>query len=157
MKISFIIIIIIIICFILTSCKKENLHKIKFQIKFLEIPDWYHSNYLEVTASPCYVGLYNYIRDENGTLILPNIDYDQTKVGLWEYENWELKNDSRVFFMLLAKIDYHYELRIFIDGKQVSYKRVKTSDQQYFTAVEVEGYGLDNDQESSYIEFIYKE
>ena len=150
-------IILIILTISLISCKKENLHKIKYQIKFLELPDWYHSNYLEVTASPCYIGEYNYSRDENGTIILPNIDYDQAKDGLWEYEYWELKDNSRVLFMLLAKIDYHYELRVFIDGKQVSYKRVKTSDQQYFHAIEIEGNGLDNDPKSDYIEFTYKE
>ncbi len=149
--------ILIILTISLISCKKDNLHKIKYQIKFLELPDWYNSNYLEVTASPCYIGEYNYSRDKNGTIILPNIDYEQTKDGLWEYEYWELKDNSRVLFMLLAKIDYHYELRVFIDGKQVSYKRVKTSDQQYFHAIETEGYGLDNNPKSDFIEFTYKE
>lgn len=142
----------------LTSCKKEpKFHKIKYQIKFLEIPTWYTSNNLEVTATPCYYGKYHNDVDENGNIIEPYIDYSQTTDGLWEYEYWQLKSGDKVRFNLMAQLDYHFELRVFIDGVEVSYKKVKISEDTYYKVIDLEETGWDDSPGDSDIEFTYYE
>lgn len=138
------------------SCEKEtNTHKIKYQIKFLELPMYGVSNYLEVEASPSYLGEYNNSLNSYGNLIKPYIDNSQAQDSLWEYEYWELKNGDYVEFNLLAQLDYHYELRVFIDDVEVSYKRVKIHDSQYFGIEHIETLGLDNTPNDSSIDFIF--
>lgn len=141
--------------FIISSCKKEEYHKLKFQIKFLEIPSWYQSNYIDVKAIPCYYGEYNNSVDEYGNLIMPNISYNQTLDSLWEYEYWELKKGDNVIFSLNAQLKYYYELRVFIDEKEMSYLKVKISNSGYFVPEYIEGYGLDDTPGDTSIDFIY--
>jgi len=134
------------------SCKKEpKYHKIKYQITFLELPSFGSSNYLEVQATPAYQNEYNYDTDA------PYITYDQTKDGLWEYEYWELQDGDEVYFFLWAQLDYHFELRIFIDDVEVSYKRIKISDSNYFSALEIEDEGWDDSPGDQSIDFTYHE
>lgn len=152
MKVSFI---LILVCVILTSCKKDNLHKIKFQITFLEIPEWYQSNMIEVYLNPYYSGKYNYSTNENGVPIAPSIDYEMTTDGLWEYEYWELKNGDRVTFSIWGQLKYHYELRVFIDEKEVSYKRIKISNQNYNSSIGYEENGRDDTPGDGVIDFIF--
>jgi hypothetical protein len=134
------------------SCKKQpKLHKIKYQITFLEIPHWASSNYLEVQAYPAYQNEYNYDTDA------PYITYNQTQDGLWEYEYWELKDGDDVYLFLWAQLDYHFELRVFIDDVEVSYKRIKISDSNYFSAIEIDEEGLDDTPGDQSIEFTYHE
>ena len=149
---------LVLLISIFISCKKEKtLHKIKYQITFLEIPDWFNSNYIEVKASPVYQGEYNNSVNENGVPIGPYINYNQTKDGLWEYEYWELKDGDEVYFDLWAQLYYHYEVRIYIDNIEVSYKRVKISDSNYFEVLDLETKGMDNTPNNANIEFTFKE
>ena len=148
--------IFILLSFVFTSCKKEpKSHRIKFQITFLELPSYGTSNYLEVTAQPCYYGEYNNSVDENGNLIQPYIDYNQASDGLWEYEYWQLKDGDKVMFSLTAQLDYWYELRVFIDDVEVSYKKVKVSEHTYFAVEDLEESGWDDTPGDSYIDFTY--
>jgi hypothetical protein len=148
----------VLVALVFTSCKKEpKLHKIKFQITFLEIPNWASSNYIDVTAQPCYYGDYNNSVDEHGNLIQPYIDYDQTQDGLWEYEYWELKSGDKVKFSLSAQLHYWYELKVFIDDVEVSYKKVKISEYNYFEVIDLEESGWDDTPGDSYIDFTYYE
>lgn len=138
--------------FVFSSCKKEpKYHKIKYQITFLELPSFGTSNYLEVQAVPAYQNEYNY---DNAA---PYITQNQTTDGLWEYEYWQLQDGDEIYFFLWAQLDYHYELRIFIDDVEVSYKRVKISNSNYFSALEVEDDGLDDSPGDQSIEFTYHE
>lgn len=146
----------LILTFGFTSCKKEpKLHKIKYQVTFIEIPSWYNSNAIDVTAVPCYYGDYNNDVDENGNVIEPYIDYNQTQDGLWEYEYWQLQDGDKVRFHLSAQLSYYYELRVFIDGVEVSYKKIKISDDNYYQVIDLEESGLDDTPGDSDIDFVY--
>tara|TARA_R110002012_G_scaffold172430_2_gene337329 strand:- start:53 stop:514 length:462 start_codon:yes stop_codon:yes gene_type:complete len=134
------------------SCSKESKnHKVKFQLRFIEVPKWYSTSYLGVTASPHYENEYN------GDGIAPYITREQTLDGIWEYEYWELKDGDEVFFELLAQKKYHYEMRVFIDDTEVSYKRFKMSDDDFFQAVEYEERGWDETKHDYDIRFTYRE
>ena len=147
-----------LITFMFISCKKEpKMHKIKYQITFLEIPHWASSNSLEVGAVPCYSGEYNNSVGENGVPIAPVITYNMTKDGLWEYEYWKLQEGDEIYFHLFAQLDYHFELRIFIDGIEVSYKKIKISDSNYFEIIDLDESGLDDTKGDGDIKFTYYE
>lgn len=143
---------------IFTSCKKEpKFHKIKYQIVFHELPSFGSSNYLEVQAVPCYYGEYNNSVDENGNMIQPYIDYSQATDGLWEYEYWKLQDGDKVRFYVSAQLDYWYELRVFIDDVEVSYKKIKISPYNYFQVIDLEESGWDDTPGDADIDFTYYE
>lgn len=137
------------------SCRKVEYHKIKYQIKFFELPYWYQSNALEISVLPYYQGKYNYSKDEFGAPIAPTIDYNMTQDSLWEYEYWELKKGDRVYFELQAQLVYYYELNLFIDNHIVASKRIKISNQNYFQPIDIKEFGRDNTPGDASIDFIY--
>lgn len=147
--------IIIIISSILTSCRKDDYHKIKYQVKFFELPYWYQSNAIDITAVPYYQGKYNYSTDEFGAPIAPSIDYEMTLDSLWEYEYWELKKGDMVRFNIAGQLVYYYELNLFIDEKLVSTKKVKTSNDNYFQPIDIIESGWDDTPGDASIDFIY--
>lgn len=148
----------LILAFGFVSCKKEpKLHKIKYQITFMEIPSWSSSNAIEVTATPCYYGAYNNDVDENGNVIEPYIDYSQTQDGLWEYEYWKLQDGDKVRFHLIAQLSYHYVLKVFIDDVEISHKEIKISDYNYGEVVYLDESGIDDTPGDSDIEFTFYE
>lgn len=154
---KYILILITLVTLTLTSCRKKvSYHKIKYQVTFLEIPDWFNSNHIEVYAKPSYIGDYNGDVNEYGNPIAPYINYNQTKDGLWEYEYWQLQDGDKVTFYLLAQLDYHYEIRIFIDDVEVSYMRVMISGTDYYDIIELEQNGLDDKLGDGFIEFTYR-
>ena len=137
------------------SCRKVEYHKIKYQIKFFELPYWYQSNPLEISALPFYQGNYNNSKDEFGAPIAPSIDYDMSLDSLWEYEYWELKKGDRVYFELQAQLVYYYELNLFIDNHLVSSKKVKISNDNYFQPIDIIQSGWDDTPGDASIDFIY--
>jgi hypothetical protein len=138
-------ILITLISFPTISCKKQpNLHKIKYELDFHQVPNYGYTNFLELGATPCYQGEYNYSQE------WPAIDYDIAKSGHWDYEYWELKDGDLVTFSLWAANDYYYDMRIYIDGEEVSYKKM------YGTQV-IEQSGIDDATSDIQITFTYYE
>ena len=102
-----------------TSCKKEpKNHKIKYDIEFHQVPDYGYTNWMELGVTPSYVGEYNN-DTENAT-----INYEMAKTGEWDYEYWMLHDGDLVTFSLLTAEGYYYSMRIYIDGTEVSYKKI---------------------------------
>lgn len=128
-----------------TSCKKEpRMHKITYDITFIETPSYGYTNFMELGCTPAYMGDYNYDPQN------PSINYDIAKSGHWDYEYWELKDGDKVHFSLWAADGYYFEMRVFIDGSEVSYKKM-------YGSTIVEEYGINNSDLSSSIEFTYYE
>ena len=96
------------------SCKKNTTyHKLKFEIIFNEVPDPGFSNWYTVTGEP------HYPDEELGisTEIAVNNRY-------WKYEYWELKDNDEVLFSASGAFGNLYEMRVFIEEEQVSYKKI---------------------------------
>ena len=93
---------------------------------------------------PSYTGEYNSSSSN------PSINYEIAKTGHWDYEYLELKEDDKVSFSLWTADGYYFEMRVFIDDTQVSYKKM------YGTQV-IEQSGWNDGTTDTYIEFTYHE
>ena len=136
---------------IITSCtKKEDVeyHKIKYEVIFSEIPRVGESNNIDLIAQPSYSNT-----NEDRTLA-PWLSFTDAKVGYWSYEYWELKESDEIYFDIYAQLHYCFEMRIYIDDNEVSYKKVKISDYDYYDYFIIEEFGLGN-TDGPTISFVY--
>lgn len=141
---KFIYIILISFLLILSSCKKENYHKIKFEVEFIQDCDNCYADYFAVNCTPHY-------SDEE-----PGISTSQVTTGyVWDYEYWMLEDGDEVKFTVSPTgSEYQYRMNVYIDDVLVSYRECYGP---YGTVVIDEG-GLNNSQvESGVIEFTYYE
>jgi len=99
------------------SCKKENFHKIKFEVEFIQDCDnCIGYNVVLVGCKPKYIG------DEIEEIDTQNI-YDGF---VWDYEYWELVDGDEVSFSVQPiNPGYVYEIRVYIDGEMVSYRKCR--------------------------------
>jgi hypothetical protein len=125
------------------------LHKIKYQIEFLQTPDYGNTDWIELSTSPVYSTEYN--KGDQFATITPQI---ASVNGDWEYDYWQLKSGDKITFGLWAAEGYYYKLSIYIDGDLVSSKKVYSDAGS--TDVH-EQYGLDNTPNGDYITFTYYE
>jgi len=143
----------------IVSCKKEDsgkLHVIEYEIHFLGAPEWFQSNFVDVMAIPSSGGgYYSHEPDKNGNY-KPTITYQQTLSEYWRYE-YRVKNGDEVTFKFDGQLSYHYEIRVFIDGVEMSYKEIKVSDDSYYVYTVLNESGLDNTPGDNTIDFIYYE
>ena len=140
------ILILLLIIIGFTSCKKkETFHKIGYEITFLDKPSYGSSNFFDVSAKPF---------DANNP---PSIDRTTTKV--WKYEYYQLKDGDKVQFGAFGQLDYYYEMRVYIDDKEVSYLRAVVGHYNYYATSIEEKHGLNDETSdtSPYIEFVYHE
>lgn len=138
------ILLITIISFSFTSCKKTDYHKVAFEITFLGTPGTGASNFIEVYALPNYSDRKPFVDRFN----IPQV---------WRYEYIGLEKGQKVHFLVRGQLSYYFEMRVFIDGVQKSYRRVRVSDNSYYDDHVEESYGL-NDKENhdtGIIEFTY--
>lgn len=141
---KFIYVVLIPFLLILSSCKKENYHKIKFEVEFIQDCENCFADYFAVNCTPHY-------SDEE-----PGISASQVTTGyVWDYEYWALKDGDKVVFSVSPTgAEYHYRMNVYIDGVLVSYRECYGP---YGTVVIDEG-GLNNSQqEMGLIEFTYYE
>jgi hypothetical protein len=113
----------------LGSCKKKpKYHHIRFELRVIE-----QSKYGIVT--PIYLS------------ILPHYQSVPPKLEsrapiTWNYDYMELKDGDKIYFAVDIPLSTYYEKWIYIDGKEVAYKRIKVSDIHYYenTILEQRGY-----------------
>lgn len=120
---------LILIC-LLGACKKQALHKIRFEFKVLE-----QSKYGSTT--PIYLS------------ILPKQENEQAKIGAmlpetWFYEYAGLKDGDKVYFAIDIPLSVYYEKWVYIDGVEVAYKRIKVSDSHYYENKIIESRGYED-------------
>ena len=140
------ILILLLIIIGFTSCqKKEVLHKVGFEVTFLDKPRYGSSNFFDV---------YPYPYDPNNR---PQIDREVTKV--WKYEYYQLKDGDKVEFVAAGQLDYYYEMRVYIDDVEVSYLRAVVSHYNYYATLVEERRGLSDETSKTApsIKFIYHE
>jgi len=128
-----------------TSCKKTEYHKVTFEIIFLQSPASGNSNMIEVYATPNYSDNKPYLNRLN----VPQV---------WRYEYLGLEKGQVVRFLVSGQLSYYYEMRVYIDDVEVSYRKVKVSDNTYYDDHVEESSGL-NDKEyedTGLIEFTYR-
>lgn len=138
------ILLITVISFSFTSCKKTDYHKVTFEITFLGTPGTGSSSFIDVYALPNYSDKKPFVDRFN----IPQV---------WRYEYIGLEKGQKVHFLVRGQLSYYFEMRVFIDGVQKSYRKVRVSDNSYYDDHVEESYGL-NDKEShdtGIIEFIY--
>lgn len=136
---------ILIVGFSFTSCKKKDMHKVTFEIVFLQSPSTGSSNLIEITAKPSYSD----VKPAVDRLNIPQ---------KWTYDYIGLEKGDKVTFGVRAQLSYYYEMRVYIDGNQVSYMKVKVSDYNYYEDHVEDHSGLnDNTQyDTGLITFTYK-
>lgn len=135
---------IVIIGFSFTSCKKKETHKVSFEVTFLQTPATGSSNIIDIYATPTY-------SDKKPTIDKSNIPQ------VWRYDYIGLTKGQKVHFLVSGQLSYYFEMRVYIDGSQVSYRKIKVSDTNYYEShVEVSS-GLNDKASESFgiIEFIY--
>ena len=139
------ILLITILGFSFTSCKKTEYHKVMFEITFLQSPNMGNSNFIEVNCNPSYAS-----SGKGPTIDRFNIPQ------VWRYEYLGLEKGQKVSFSVRGQLSYYYEMRVYIDGTEVSYLRVKVSDSNYYDDHIEESHGLNTSSyDTGLIEFIY--
>jgi hypothetical protein len=103
--------IIITSILLLSSCKKEEYHKLKFEIEFIENNSEFCVTYSPVTCKP------NYVEDNIG------ITTSNIKSGyVWSYEYWKLVDGDGILFHYLPTCpNYIFKMNVYVDGVLVSY------------------------------------
>jgi hypothetical protein len=135
----------------LTSCKKVNDHKVKFEIEFIEDCQDGYSDMIDVICKPSY-------NDEQSDI--PSINKENIKPGfVWKYEYWELRDGDKVLFTVMPQQGYHFIMKVYLDDKLVSYREVITGYGGYYVTTTIDIWGINNEasSDSGIIEFVYSE
>lgn len=142
------ILLITILGFSFTSCKKTEYHKIVFEITFLNSPGTGSSSFIDVYVIPAYV------EREKAPRIPDRFNIPQ----VWRYEYLGLEKGQKVHFLVSGQLSYYFEMRIYIDDVEVSYRRVRVSDTSYYSDHVEESYGLNDKSthDTGIIEFVYQ-
>ena len=122
MKNLFKLILPVFLLLFLGSCTKEpKLHKIKYEIEFINTPE----------GSPSESHTFAAICVPNYNDKLPYINPGMVNTGsVWVYEYLELKDKDKILFYLMMSnaTNYYYKLNVYVDGVLKSTKRVKYLD-----------------------------
>jgi hypothetical protein len=137
------ILLIFLLSLFLFSCKKTEYHYLTFEITFLDKPAKGSSNFITIGVTPNN-------RDQ------PNLDRFNLPEK-WTYNYASLVKGDEVKFHVYGQLSYYYEMRVFIDNKEVSYLKVRTSDHAYYSYIVEDRYGLNMNQTSNspYIQFVF--
>lgn len=127
------------------SCKKKpQYHRLRYEVTFLQTPTAGASNFIDVYCTPSYDDTKPFINRLN----LPYI---------WRYDYTALEEGQKIYFLIRAQLSYYYEMRIYIDDVEVSYRRVKVSDTSYYADHVEESSGRNDkvNEDTGIIEFTY--
>ena len=132
----------------LSGCKKApKLHKITYNFQLLQ-----QSKYGSVT--PIYLGVAPSYKDQPPKM-------EGNLIDSWNYTYLGLKDGDRVSFSVQIPLSIYYEMKIYVDDKELLYKRIKTSDSNYYSSYILESRGIDTTTGVQYlggdIVFIYNE
>lgn len=135
---------ITILGFSFTSCKKTEYHKVTFEITFLGSPGTGASNFIDISAMPNYSDKKPFVDRFN----IPQV---------WRYEYIGLEKGQKVYFLVSGQLSYYFEMRVFIDGVEKSYRKVRVSDTNYYDDHVEESYGLNDksNEDMGVIQFVY--
>lgn len=139
------IIYIFLIVFSLISCKKKHeYHKVTYEITFLNSPNKNSSNFIDVSISPEYPEKDAYVDRFN----IPQV---------WRYDYLYLEKGQLVQFLVRGQLSYYFEMRVYLDGVETSYRRVIVSDNSYYSDHVEESRGRNDkvDIDMGIIEFTY--
>lgn len=77
----------------------------------------------------------------------------------WRYECYNLIKGDEIVFAVNGQLSYFFEMRLYIDDKQVSYLKAKVSDNSYYAVKVLEVDGLNDyaDKNVAMISFVYQE
>jgi len=113
----------------LSGCrKKPKLHKITYCFQILQ-----QSKYGWVT--PIYLGVSPYYEDQIPKMVDGLVDS-------WQYTYLGLKDGDRVSFSIQIPLSTYYDMKIYVDDKELLYRRIKTSDSNYYMTYIVESRGV---------------
>lgn len=136
---------VVILSFYFTSCEKNEYHKVTYEITFLSTPINGASNFIEIGATPSYPQKEPYV--------------DRFKIPkIWRYEYTALQKGDKISFLVSGQLYYYFEMRVYIDDVEQSYRRVRVSSYAYYGDHVEESYGLNSksDWDSGVIEFVYR-
>lgn len=138
--------IIFSITLVLISCKKENYHKLRFEVIFTQDCYECYADYIGVLCEP------RYMEDDEPYLAAGQVQQNSK----WEYQYNLLKSGDEVEFSIQPgeSSTYVYEMRIFIDDLEVSYRKCYGP----YGKVVIEEKGInDYIDDLPYINFTYQE
>lgn len=146
----------LLIFFVVTfsSCKKEDqtiYHQLVYEITFLDAPQTGSSNFIDATIKPVH---YKDIKFTNGAGSPPINRFNLPKI--WRYEFDSLKAGQQIMFAVNAQLSYHFQMKVYIDGVEKSYREVIVSDYNYYDDHVLETRGLnDVTDDVAVIKFTY--
>lgn len=135
----------------LTSCKKENYHKVKFEIEFIEDCQPGYSDMIDINCIPHY----NDVPSD-----IPYINKENIQSGyIWKYEYWKVLEGDKILFTVMPQQGYHFIMKVYTDDKLVSYREIITGYGGYYGTSTVDIWGINNESSSdgAIIKFIYQE
>ncbi len=138
------------ILFMYTGCaKKLKDHTITYKYKLLDLSKFGAYTGLYVGVAPSYRDVEN----------MPKLG--GSSVETWEYTYIGLQDGDYVIYEIQIPLSIYFEMSIFIDGKEVLYRRIKASDSHYYSGIVVESRGIDTLSGMTYlpgdVRFVYHE
>jgi hypothetical protein len=132
MKTYFSFILLLTVSGIFSACRKAPKdHTITFKYHLLDFSKYGNVQNISVGVRPYYSE-----RENTPTI-------KSSYVNTWEYNYIGLNDGNNVFYEIQIPLSIYYEMSIFIDGKEVSYRRIKTSDSNYYSGYIAESRGID--------------
>jgi hypothetical protein len=131
---------LILILFILCSCiKKEETHTIKYKVRILN-----QSKYGS-TVTPIYVRCSPYYIDS--IPIIPDNGFHE-----WEYNYiGPIKYDQQICFNVQIPLSVYYEMWVYVDDLEYIYRKIKTSDSNYYSTFIEEARGVKIEKGYTYL------
>ncbi len=150
MKIFKVILVVFGLPFFFQGCaKKLKDHTITYKYHLLDLSKYGYYQGIHVTAGPSYTDYTNRPK------------FSDNSIESWEYTYIGLQDGDYVIYEIQIPLSIYYEMSIFIDGKEVLYRRIKTSDSHYYSGIVVESRGIDTLSGMNYlpgdVRFVYHE
>tara|TARA_R110001592_G_scaffold104103_5_gene293057 strand:- start:13136 stop:13579 length:444 start_codon:yes stop_codon:yes gene_type:complete len=118
---------------VFSSCTKEEQHRVRFNLVFIDDCDAGFSNHINVGCSPSY---------DNDP---PRIWKSLIEPGYeWNYEYWVLQNGQNIEFLVSPQQGYHFIMNVYIDDELISSREILTAYGGYYGTTVLDESGLNN-------------
>ena len=129
------------------SCTKQQPHRVRFNLVFIDDCEAGFSNHINVGCSPSY---------ENNP---PKIFKSLIEAGYaWNYEYWALENGQHIEFIVSPHQGYRFIMSVFVDDELLASREIQTAYGGYYGTTVLNESGLNNYVgDMARISFIYVE
>ena len=118
---------------VFSSCTKEEQHRVRFNIVFIDDCEDGFSNGIEVGCKP------NYDNDP------PQIYKSLIEPGYeWNYEYWALQNGQTIEFTVSPQQGYRFIMNVYVDDELLASREIQTAYGGYYGTTVLNESGFNN-------------